>query len=283
MIDEKTSSPTYPRLGTSFLLVCVQNFDLENGNLSVRFELCDRALCLTIVQGPGETMFVPSGWHHQVHNEADTLSVNHNWFTSASLNRTAEFLLQESHAVRTALADLRPSATDANTGAMDMAERGWMEQCERLQEANAAMGLGDFLHMLDIFSIESARNISENANTDATAEGVGRETSNKWRAAHELEVVASVTKQLQQDRFVAGCSELSTLARFILDRIEETLCSPEAAEACRQLRVHKMRYTRDNGRPDRKSRPVTVKLEVARGGRCKLVIDLGSAASATTY
>ena len=112
--------------------------------------LRDREMCLTVVQGPGETMFVPSGWHHQVHNEADTLSVNHNWFTSASLNRVVEFLLKESHAVREALADLMPSACSANAGIMDKVERAWMAQCERLQEANAAMGLGDFLRMLDV-------------------------------------------------------------------------------------------------------------------------------------
>ncbi len=235
-------------------------------------------MCLTIVQGPGETMFVPSGWHHQVHNEADTLSVNHNWFTSASLDRTAEFLLQESHAVRTALADLRPSGTDTNTNTMDMAERIWMEQCERLQEANAAMGLGDFLRMLDVFSTESARNVSEDANADGTDDGNGRAPNNKWRAAHELEVVAGVTKRLQQDRFVA-CSDLNTLARSILGRTEEALSSPEAAEACRQLRVHKMLYTKHNGRAVRTSGPIKVKLEVARGGRCKIVLDLGSAAS----
>eukprot|EP01047_Picozoa_sp_COSAG01_P093296 COSAG01_NODE_24462_length_778_cov_0.883652_2_plen_74_part_01 len=51
-----------------------------------------RELCVTVVQGAGETMFVPSGWHHQVHNEADALSVNHNWLTSASIGRAAEFL-----------------------------------------------------------------------------------------------------------------------------------------------------------------------------------------------
>jgi hypothetical protein len=28
---------------------------------------------------------VPSGWHHQVHNEADTLSINHNWFAIHTL------------------------------------------------------------------------------------------------------------------------------------------------------------------------------------------------------
>jgi hypothetical protein len=28
-------------------------------------------------QGPGELLFVPSGWHHTVHNLQDTLSINH--------------------------------------------------------------------------------------------------------------------------------------------------------------------------------------------------------------
>eukprot|EP01052_Picozoa_sp_SAG31_P020275 SAG31_NODE_1516_length_8036_cov_2.800680_9_plen_261_part_00 len=36
-----------------------------------------------IVQTAGQTIFVPSGWHHQVHNEADTISINHNWFCGA--------------------------------------------------------------------------------------------------------------------------------------------------------------------------------------------------------
>ena len=34
-----------------------------------------RESMITVVQTAGETMFVPSGWHHQVHNVADCLSV----------------------------------------------------------------------------------------------------------------------------------------------------------------------------------------------------------------
>ena len=29
------------------------------------------------VQGTGEAIFVPSGWHHTVQNLEDTLSINH--------------------------------------------------------------------------------------------------------------------------------------------------------------------------------------------------------------
>ena len=31
------------------------------------------------VQEEGETIFVPSGWFHQVFNLEDTISINHNW------------------------------------------------------------------------------------------------------------------------------------------------------------------------------------------------------------
>lgn len=238
--------------------------------------LCDREMCLTVVQGPGETMFVPSGWHHQVHNEADTLSVNHNWLTSASLDRAAEFLLKESHAVRTALADLRPSARDPNTGEMDEAERAWMGHCERLQEANAAMGLSDFLRMLDVFSTASALKVSGNAEADSLAGGDAHGSSNEWRAAHELESVARVTKRLLEDWFVAGCSELRALATSILRRIDEALSCPEAAEACRQLRAFKVRYASGNRAAQTASGNrggVQLRLDISTDGRCKLALD----------
>ena len=42
---------------------------------------------LEAVQERGEVMFVPSGWHHQVHNLCDTVSVNHNWFNWCCLRQ----------------------------------------------------------------------------------------------------------------------------------------------------------------------------------------------------
>ena len=235
-------------------------------------------MSLTVVQGPGETMFVPSGWHHQVHNEADTLSVNHNWLTSASLEQTAEFLLKESHAVRAALADLRPSDSHANTGPMDDAERNWMEQCERLQEANAAMGLGDFLRMLDVFSAVSARKLCTPSSGNYATEGNQRGCTSEWRVAHELQAVAAVTKRLQSDRFVGGCLKLQEVATSILGRIDEALSSPEAAEACRQLRMLKIRYTEGNNKRAQvaasKDRQCRVRLQVAGDGWCALTLQL---------
>lgn len=44
-----------------------------------------RRLAVLVDQKEGETIFVPSGWHHTVENIEDTLSVNHNWLNGYNL------------------------------------------------------------------------------------------------------------------------------------------------------------------------------------------------------
>ena len=48
-----------------------------------------------LVQETGETIFVPAMWKHEVTNLVETLSINHNWVTSANLDCTFECLLIE--------------------------------------------------------------------------------------------------------------------------------------------------------------------------------------------
>ena len=67
----------------------------------------------------------------------------------------ADFLRAESAAVRAVLDDLRPLKAGC-AAVMGEEERAWMAQCERLQEANAAMGLGDFVRLLGVFGTRSA-------------------------------------------------------------------------------------------------------------------------------
>ena len=49
------------------------------------FPLLEFAKPLEIVQETGETMFVPSGWHHSVENLLDTCSINANWCNAYNL------------------------------------------------------------------------------------------------------------------------------------------------------------------------------------------------------
>ncbi|KAF2364710.1 JmjC domain [Trinorchestia longiramus] len=50
---------------------------------------------VTVVQEAGQTIFVPSGWHHQVHNLEDTLSINHNWINATNIMAVWEQLVAE--------------------------------------------------------------------------------------------------------------------------------------------------------------------------------------------
>ena len=57
------------------------------------------AFSFSFTQLEGEAVFVPSGWQHNVRNIEETLSVNHNWFTAASIDKVWECILIEAKSV----------------------------------------------------------------------------------------------------------------------------------------------------------------------------------------
>ncbi|XP_064396035.1 2-oxoglutarate and iron-dependent oxygenase JMJD4-like isoform X2 [Halichondria panicea] len=72
---------------------------------------------IRVVQRSGEIIFVPSGWHHQVRNTEDTLSINHNWTNSCGIGYMWSHLQNELVLVKRELEDCR---------SMD----SWEEQCQ---------------------------------------------------------------------------------------------------------------------------------------------------------
>ena len=73
------------------------HFDLENGLNAVLFPglKVARKVAFEVIQETGETIFVPSGWHHTVENLEDTLSINHNWLNGYNLKGSWEKLKRE--------------------------------------------------------------------------------------------------------------------------------------------------------------------------------------------
>ncbi|KAL3933115.1 MAG: hypothetical protein SGPRY_000429 [Prymnesium sp.] len=86
-----------------------------------------------IVQRAGEVVFVPSGWHHQVHNLTHTISINHNWLTGACLPSLTNFLLGELEGVRRTIAQWRGEAGCSLKDASMMEPQAW-HQVKALQQ-----------------------------------------------------------------------------------------------------------------------------------------------------
>lgn len=95
-----------------------------------------------VCQLPGETLFVPSGWFHQVHNLGPTASINHNWLNAFNVVQCTRFLLHELENTRKSLMDL---LEDRRLG---MSRLDWERECQTLLKAHAGMDVGMWLDML---------------------------------------------------------------------------------------------------------------------------------------
>uniref|UniRef100_A0A1B6KL98 2-oxoglutarate and iron-dependent oxygenase JMJD4 n=1 Tax=Graphocephala atropunctata TaxID=36148 RepID=A0A1B6KL98_9HEMI len=104
-------------------------YDVEDPSLNDKdkFENYDKVgTRLEIIQNPGEAIFVPSGWHHQVWNLDDTISINHNWVNGCNIWNMWMSLRNNLAAVKAEISDCQ-----------DM--EGWEEHCQIM--LNAAFGL----------------------------------------------------------------------------------------------------------------------------------------------
>ena len=51
-----------------------------------------KGISCSIIQRDGQTVFVPSGWYHQVKNMMETVSINHNWINRQSIRNSWSYL-----------------------------------------------------------------------------------------------------------------------------------------------------------------------------------------------
>ena len=58
-------------------------------------EKADSQATFELIQETGEVIFVPAKWKHEVINLVETISINHNWITTANIDCTYECLITE--------------------------------------------------------------------------------------------------------------------------------------------------------------------------------------------
>ncbi|XP_033621922.1 2-oxoglutarate and iron-dependent oxygenase JMJD4 [Fukomys damarensis] len=95
---------------------------------------------LEVMQEAGEMLFVPSGWHHQVHNLDDTISINHNWVNGCNLANMWHFLQQELQAVQREVGQWKDSMPD------------WHHHCQVIMRSCSGINFEEFYHFLKVIA-----------------------------------------------------------------------------------------------------------------------------------
>ncbi|CAG9826136.1 unnamed protein product [Diabrotica balteata] len=91
--------------------------------------------CIEVIQNPGEAIFIPSGWYHQVHNVTYAISVNHNWVNGCNISMMYDSLLR-------ALSEVKEEIKDCK-GVDD-----FEEHCQLMLNAHFGMNLEVFYKFL---------------------------------------------------------------------------------------------------------------------------------------
>ncbi|KAI8342721.1 hypothetical protein BC941DRAFT_509612 [Chlamydoabsidia padenii] len=71
------------------------------------FPTFDLAKRIVIYQKDGETVFVPSGWFHQVENIGGTISINHNWLNACNIEQCYQSMINDLKDVEHSIDDLK--------------------------------------------------------------------------------------------------------------------------------------------------------------------------------
>ncbi|KAF9939903.1 JmjC domain-containing protein 4 [Mortierella alpina] len=92
-----------------------------------QFPNFDKSKSFSLYQNPGQTLFVPSGWWHQVENIGDTISINHNWCNGSNLDLLLDSLASDLKEVERELAHLKDMMDDHE----------WIETCQKVLLSNS--------------------------------------------------------------------------------------------------------------------------------------------------
>lgn len=174
---------------------------------------------LEIIQEAGEIIFVPSGWHHQVYNLEDTISINHNWLNGCNLDIMWQFLQGELSAVQREISEWRDS--------MDT----WHQHCQVIMKSCTGIDYGEFSSFLKI--IANSRLSFLNACSGTSAPGCPRHLSDTLatlgphHAAFDLQRVAHILECMlsNEDFLRLDPTSLSSQPESLLQQIRDAMRS----------------------------------------------------------
>jgi hypothetical protein len=187
-------------------------FDVRNYD-GQRFPEFAKALdeAIIVVQKQGETIFVPSGWYHQVENLTDCISINHNWCNANSLSNMYSAMCQEIADVEHALSDVREMIVEnwkpKGPEEIDGWQKEWVSIVQDVLVKNAGWGWLEFWSMV----LHAVRTRWESGNWDA------KEPTGGWVSAPQslrppwtresaaiTEILGNFRGERQEARWIPG-------------------------------------------------------------------------------
>ncbi|XP_062956210.1 2-oxoglutarate and iron-dependent oxygenase JMJD4 isoform X1 [Cynocephalus volans] len=165
---------------------------------------------LEVTQEAGEMVFVPSGWHHQVHNLDDTISINHNWVNGCNLANMWHFLQQELHAVQQEVSQWRDSMPD------------WHHHCQVIMRSCSGINFEEFYHFLKVIAERRLLILGEGLEGHIAATGLGPQQA-AFDIARITEVLTSVVQHPDFQR--VDTSAFSPQPEELLQQLEEAVAA----------------------------------------------------------
>ncbi|NXE44133.1 JMJD4 protein, partial [Ptilorrhoa leucosticta] len=162
---------------------------------------------LEIIQESGEVVFVPSGWHHQVHNLEDTVSINHNWVNGCNVALMWSFLQDELAAVQREIGRWKDPADDRHL------------QCQLIMKSCTGIDYKEFYHFLQVVA-ENRISILE--------KGLDEESSARNRSRAAISALGMLHAVFDLKRTGKVLSSLSANEDFRRLELASLSPSPEA-------------------------------------------------------
>ncbi|XP_063973253.1 2-oxoglutarate and iron-dependent oxygenase JMJD4 [Diachasmimorpha longicaudata] len=187
-------------------------YDIDSPDNNLPLKQSNKSL--EIVQGPGEIVFVPSGWHHQVWNLEDTISINHNWINGCNIWNIWREL-------KTALVAVMKEIDDCSN--MD----NWPSQCQLLLKASHGMDYVQFYQFLSFIierRLDALRTRKSCVNFDTWQLGINHTVFDVHRAKSVLISLIKDTKEKNICDIIFADGKVEQLVQ----RIEATLKCTES-------------------------------------------------------
>lgn len=155
-----------------------------------------------VMQRAGQTLFVPSGWHHQVWNLTDTISVNHNWFNGCNIHCIWSAMYSKYQEVLREIDDCKD---------MD----NFDEHCQLILKADFGLDFQMFLDILRFITTNRVKILQSDAQLILNEYKLGRN-----HAIYDLKAIRRVMED-----FYKNCSleRLRQTSRNVMLQIDEII------------------------------------------------------------